>query len=99
MKDERQPNERPVAALAAGRLPAGGGVLPVALSADWDTPLPGVAAALVVLHGRLRNAGDYLRAGVAAVAGRPGWLVAVPQFLAPWTRKRSGRPPTRCAGA
>lgn len=83
MRDERQPNEQPVAELAAGRLAiAGGGVLPVALSENWDAPLPHVSGALVVLHGRLRNAPDYLRAGLDAIGTRPGWLVAAPQFLA-----------------
>lgn len=82
MKDERQPNEHPVEELAAGRLAVGSGMLPVALTHDWDAPLPGVAAALVVLHGRLRNAGDYLRSGREAVAGRPAWLVVAPQFPA-----------------
>ena len=80
LADERQPNEAPVAAIGAHELDLGSaGVLRMALSEGWDAP--GISAALVVLHGRLRNALDYLGAGVAALAGRPGWMVAVPQFL------------------
>ena len=81
LADERQPNEAPVAAVGASNLDLGSaGVLRMALSEGWDAPA--VSSALVVLHGRLRNAADYLGAGIAAVAGRPGWMVAVPQFLA-----------------
>ena len=81
LADERQPNEAPVASVGGYRLDLGpDGVLPVALSEGWDAP--DISAALVVLHGRLRNPSDYLRAGVAAVGNRPGWMVAVPQFLA-----------------
>ena len=81
LADERQPNEHPVAAVGGHTLDLGPqGVLPMALSEGWDEP--GVSTALVVLHGRLRNAVDYLGAGVAAVGQRPGWMVAVPQFLA-----------------
>jgi pimeloyl-ACP methyl ester carboxylesterase len=35
-----------------------------------------------MLHGRLRDATVYYRTAISAVAGRSGWLVVVPQFLA-----------------
>lgn len=81
--DERQPNQYPVAEIAPHRLDLGdAGVLPVCLSEDLDHVLPHVQSVLVMLHGRLRDATVYYRTAVAAVDGRPGWLVVVPQFLA-----------------
>ena len=82
MRDERQPNEHPVETLAAGRLALGGGKLAVALGADWDAPSTRPTAALLVLHGRLRNACDYLHTAEAAIGNRPGWLALAPQFPA-----------------
>lgn len=81
--DERQPNQFPVLAVASHRLDLGAaGELPVCLSQDWQGPLPDVQGALVMLHGRLRDAPVYLRTAMAALADRPGWLAVVPQFLA-----------------
>ncbi len=81
--DERQANQFPVAEIAGHSLDLGGaGVLPVCLSEDWDRPLPEVTGALVMLHGRLRDAPVYYRTAQAAVGRRAGWLVVVPQFLA-----------------
>ena len=81
--DERAPNQVPVAELASHRFDLGeAGVLPVCLSQDWSDPLPHIEGALVMLHGRLRDAPLYQRTAMAAVGDRPGWLVVVPQFLA-----------------
>jgi pimeloyl-ACP methyl ester carboxylesterase len=81
--DERQPNQFPVAEIAGHRLDLGAaGVLPLCLNADWDRPLPPLTGALVMLHGRLRDAPVYYRTAMAAVGSRAGWLVVVPQFLA-----------------
>jgi hypothetical protein len=81
--DERAPNQFPVTELADNRLELpGGGVLPLCLNQDWAADLSGVRGALVMLHGRLRDAPTYMRTALAAVGTRPGWLVAVPQFLA-----------------
>ena len=80
--DERQPNQKPVSEIATYRLDLDqAGILPVYLSEDLRDPLPHVRGVLVMLHGRLRNAAVYYRTAMAAVAQRPGWLVAAPQFL------------------
>jgi pimeloyl-ACP methyl ester carboxylesterase len=81
--DERQPNQYPVAEIAAHRLDLDNfGILPVCLSEDPDRGLPHVHSVLVMLHGRLRDATVYYRTAISAVRQRPGWLVVVPQFLA-----------------
>jgi hypothetical protein len=65
----------------------GRGALGVYVSADWTHPLPGIAGAVVVFHGKLRNADRYYRSGLAAraAAGEAGrnTIVIAPQFLAP----------------
>ncbi len=79
--EERQPPP----ALAAGRIPVGGGVLAIEASHPLDRPLPGIRYALVVIHGMLRNADVYQASGEAAAgAAREAGaiLVATPQFLA-----------------
>ena len=84
-------HRRAVKAVADQRLTvttaAGAGSLPLYLSADWTQPLPDVTRAVVVFHGRLRNADDYYRSAestlaAAGEAGR-GTLLIVPQFLTP----------------
>ena len=85
--DEDAPNRKPVKVVATARLPVGDqGALPLYLSADWSKPLPGITRAIVVLHGRLRNANVYFRSALAAqaAAGETGksTLMIVPQFLA-----------------
>src|ERR1700750_2662202 len=58
--DEDAPNRKPVRAIADARLSVGGqGVLPLYLSNDWSMPLPTISRAIIVLHGRLRNADEY----------------------------------------
>jgi pimeloyl-ACP methyl ester carboxylesterase len=88
--DEGGANHRPVREVA-DRLMAvvtasGQGELPLYLSRDWDRPLPDVTRAVLVIHGRLRNADVYWRSAqqAAAVAGPASatTLMIVPQFLA-----------------
>ena len=64
----------------------GQGMLPLYLSSDWSMPLPGISRAIIVLHGRLRNADEYYISAHTAqgAAGDDGKsaLMIVPQFLA-----------------
>ncbi|MCD7082367.1 alpha/beta hydrolase, partial [Pseudomonas sp. MAFF 311095] len=39
------------------------GDLSLGLSQDWRQPLPTVTRALIIVHGRLRNAQTYLQSG------------------------------------
>ncbi|MBJ2247985.1 alpha/beta hydrolase [Pseudomonas haemolytica] len=60
------------------------GDLSLGLSQDWRQPLPKVTRALIIVHGRLRNAQTYLHSGEdaaehARVAANT--LVIAPQFL------------------
>jgi len=88
--DESGGNRRPVRVVASQRMTvttqAGQGVLPLYLSRDWDRPLPDITRAVLVIHGRLRNADVYWRSAQAAkVAGGAAaatTLMIVPQFLA-----------------
>ncbi len=93
----RARHEGPVRAVAPERLAVGGGVLPVYASADWSRPMPEVRRAVVIVHGRLRDADAYLRAGEAAVAaGRPqsdGCLLVAPQLLAEVDVRQHRLPP------
>jgi pimeloyl-ACP methyl ester carboxylesterase len=62
------------------------GVVPIYTSADWTKPQTDVTRALVVFHGRLRNADEYYAGAqqtiaAAGDAGKNTFLV-VPQFLA-----------------
>ncbi|AZF60269.1 alpha/beta hydrolase [Pseudomonas sp. R11-23-07] len=60
------------------------GDLSLGLSQDWRRPLPDVTRALIIVHGRLRNAPTYLHSGEKAAeqAGATGsTLVIAPQFL------------------
>ncbi|MBN2978350.1 hypothetical protein BFW88_23995 [Pseudomonas fluorescens] len=60
------------------------GDLSLGLSQDWRQPLPGVTRALIIVHGRLRNAQTYLNSGNEAAehAGVGATtLVVAPQFL------------------
>ena len=88
--DERAPNERPVAAVAPRRLAVetalGRGFAPFYASCDWNAPPPAIRRAVIMIHGRLRNADAYFQlAGqardAAGDAGRDTVLIA-PQFLA-----------------
>lgn len=86
-QDERAPNEKPVKVITDGRIAVpGGGELPLYVSADWSRPLPQVDRAVLVLHGRLRDADVYFRSALKAqaAAGPAGQtaLMIAPQFLA-----------------
>jgi pimeloyl-ACP methyl ester carboxylesterase len=85
--DEVAPNHRPVRQIADARLAVGDkGVLPLYVSADWTKPLPEITRAVLVLHGRLRDADVYYRSAktAQAAAGDTGKaaIMIVPQFLA-----------------
>ncbi|MCP3723341.1 alpha/beta hydrolase [Paraburkholderia sp. CNPSo 3272] len=81
---------RPVSVIADARMPvdtpAGHAQLPLYLSADWNVPQPAVQRAVVIVHGRLRNADTYFRTAQHAreLAGvdPAGTLLVAPQFLA-----------------
>jgi pimeloyl-ACP methyl ester carboxylesterase len=66
------------------RLHLDAGDLSLGLSQDWRQPLPNVTRALIIVHGRLRNAQTYLQSGIDAAehAGQgANTLVIAPQFL------------------
>jgi pimeloyl-ACP methyl ester carboxylesterase len=86
-EDEAAANRRPVKVVAPARIAVGDqGTLPLYLSADWSKPQPGITRAILVLHGRLRNADVYYRSALTALAaaGEAGKsaIMIVPQFLA-----------------
>jgi pimeloyl-ACP methyl ester carboxylesterase len=86
-QEEDAPNARAVKAVADQRITVGGqGTVPLYLSSDWSAPLPAMTRAVIVLHGRLRNADVYYESAKAAqaAAGNAGktTLMIVPQFLA-----------------
>ncbi|WP_322042266.1 alpha/beta hydrolase [Paraburkholderia sp. J67] len=85
---------RPVDAIASARMPLdtphGHAEFALDLSADWNTPQPDVVRAVIVLHGRLRNADDYFHtaqrarelAGGDPSGGDPSSTILIaPQFL------------------
>ncbi len=85
--DEAAGNKAPVKAIADARIAVGeSGILPLYVSRDWSKPQAGITRAILVLHGRLRNADVYYRSALAAqaaagAAGRTAIMIA-PQFLA-----------------
>jgi pimeloyl-ACP methyl ester carboxylesterase len=86
-EDEDAAYRRPVKAVADTRIEVGTqGNLPLYLSIDWSMPLPSITRAVLVLHGRLRNADVYYRSAKTAqtAAGEAGdaTIMIVPQFLA-----------------
>lgn len=86
-QDEAAPNRRPVSVVADDRIDVGGrGVLPLYVSRPWSRPQSDVTRAVLVLHGRLRNADVYYdtakKAQAAAGAAGATTLLVVPQFLA-----------------
>ena len=88
--EERGGHRHPVRVVADQRITvtaAGGqGVLPVYVSRDWSRPLPGVTRAVLVIHGRLRDADTYWKSALAAAAAAgpaaASTVMIVPQFLA-----------------
>ncbi len=86
-EDEAASHERAVKVVAEQRLAVGNkGVLPLYVTSDWSKPQPSITRAVVVLHGRLRNADVYYRSALTAqeAAGDAGksTIMIVPQFLA-----------------
>jgi len=84
--EEIAPNQLPVKEVANLRIAVGAqGILPLYASADWSKPLPDITRAILVLHGRLRDANVYYRSAktAQAAAGAVGekTLMIVPQFL------------------
>jgi pimeloyl-ACP methyl ester carboxylesterase len=86
-QEEGAANTRPVKAVGDLRIAVGGqGNLALFLSSDWTTPQPAITRAVIVLHGRLRNADVYYESAkkAQAAAGDAGkaTIMIVPQFLA-----------------
>ncbi|MDO4233806.1 alpha/beta hydrolase [Pseudomonas sp.] len=76
--------EHGVKVVSPGRFHLEAGDLSLGLSQDWRQPLPKVTRALIIVHGRLRNAQTYLQSGIDAAkhAGvGDNTLVIAPQFL------------------
>ncbi|OOV94096.1 MULTISPECIES: hypothetical protein [unclassified Pseudomonas] len=79
-----QAAEHGVKDISPERLALDGGELAVGLSQDWRQPLPQIQRALIIVHGRLRNAQTYLHSAeqAASQAGQgANTLVIAPQFL------------------
>jgi pimeloyl-ACP methyl ester carboxylesterase len=85
-----EPHLKPVATISDTRLsidtPQGHAEFPLYLSKDWTTPQPQVTRAVIVIHGKLRNADVYFhtaeKAQRAAGANPDDALLIAPQFLA-----------------
>ncbi|PYE27704.1 hypothetical protein C7410_10135 [Paraburkholderia silvatlantica] len=85
---------RPVSVIADARMPVrmsvdtqqGQAQFPLYVSADWNAPQPAVQRAVIIVHGRLRNADTYFRTAQHAreLAGvdPAATLLVAPQFLA-----------------
>lgn len=76
--------EHGVKVVSPNRFHLDAGDLSLGVSQDWRQPLPNVTRALILVHGRLRNAQTYLQSGIDAAehAGvSANTLVIAPQFL------------------
>ncbi|KAA0949451.1 alpha/beta hydrolase [Pseudomonas sp. ANT_H14] len=76
--------EHGVKVISPDRFHLDAGDLSLGLSQDWRQPLPQVTRALIIVHGRLRNAQTYLQSAEKAAehAGQSAnTLVIAPQFL------------------
>lgn len=88
--DERAPNEHPVAVVGRQYLhvetQTGSGSVPVFANGDWLVSARDVKRAVILIHGRLRNADAYFdlaeRACALAGGDTADTLLIVPQFLA-----------------
>lgn len=87
------PHLRPVSKISATRMridtPAGAAEFALYVSRDWERPQPDVTRAIIVIHGKLRNADTYFHsaekardAARAQGADTAGTLLIAPQFLA-----------------
>lgn len=105
--DERAPNERPVDVIAPQHLgvttPAGSGTVPLFVTGEWPVQpagmqTVGVKRAVILIHGRLRNANAYFnlahRARALAGSDARDTLLIVPQFLATADVSAHGLPPS-----
>ena len=86
-EEETAPHTKPVKVIADARIAVGSkGMLPLYVSSDWSKQQPAITRAVLVLHGRLRNADVYFRSALTAqaAAGEAGksTIMIVPQFLA-----------------
>lgn len=88
-----EPHLHPVAVIADTHLqidtPQGHAEFPLYLSADWSVPQPSIERAVIVIHGKLRNADVYYRtaqkardAAQRSPADASSTLLIAPQFLA-----------------
>ncbi len=93
-RHDHEPKLKPVAVISDTRLTIetaqGSAELPLYLSSAWDTAQPGIVRAVIVVHGKLRNADTYFNAGQTALAAAEAGgnvapnttLLIAPQFLA-----------------
>lgn len=96
-----EPHLHPVAVIAPVRLrldtPQGPAEIPLYLSADWSVPQPRIERAVIVIHGKLRNADVYYgtaeKARDAAGADLATTLLVAPQFLATLDTRIHSVPP------
>ena len=73
-----------VARIVDDRLPIGSAQAALQLSTDWTRLHPEIHRALIIVHGRLRNAATYFRSGetaTQAAGASADTLVIAPQFL------------------
>ena len=85
-QDDTASGDKPVKAIADHMLEVKDyAQLPLYISANWDKPQPGITQALIIFHGKLRNADTYNRSGLEAIrnagAAGKGTLLITPQFL------------------
>lgn len=76
--------EHGVKVVSPNRFHLDAGDLSLGVSQDWRQPLPNVTRALILVHGRLRNAQTYLQSGIDAAehaSVSANTLVIAPQFL------------------
>jgi len=81
------PDLRPVHAVSSTMIRVDGGLLPVYSSADLDQAHPQIVRAVIVVHGKLRNADSYFATiqhaeSLAGDNAADTTLILAPQFLA-----------------
>lgn len=94
------PKLKPVATISdtflAIHTSQGDAALPLYVSVDWTRPQPQIERAVIVIHGKLRNADTYFHSAEkarAAAGGDPASsLLIAPQFLATIDARRHGEP-------
>lgn len=86
--DENAPQRRPVKVIAPERIkiktPQGEALIPAYMSCDISRPRPGLKQAVIVVHGRLRDADKYYDLSVRAANASNALadtLIVAPQFL------------------